>query len=122
VTGVDEPEPELTDDDVRRADRLQRDRSMVEHGRRIGGLPGAMMAGAMIALRDVIEPPRDDRPVAEVEAPSDPHDVDRDGVNLGPDEIGGAANVAVEPQPRRPPVVAGRRRRARPRSGPRGSG
>ena len=110
-----------TDDDslgedvaaVRAAEQADRRRSAIAHGRRIGGTPGAMMAGAMMGLRDVLENPRDERPVAEVEAPSDPFDVDRDGVELAADDLGGDADVAIAPQPRRAPIVPGRRRRAR---------
>ena len=52
------PEPcdELSDDEragLEAAARAARNASMINHGRRIGGLPGAMMAGAMAALRDI---------------------------------------------------------------------
>lgn len=118
MTSVSEPDDESTpeprsDDDVREAEAAERRASAIAHGRRIGGAPGAIMAGAMLALRDILEPPRDDQPVAEVEAPGDPHDVDRDGVALAADELGGDADVAIAPQPRRDPIVTGRRRSRR---------
>ncbi|MBA3604691.1 MAG: hypothetical protein H0W46_01700 [Acidimicrobiia bacterium] len=98
-----------TDEDVRTRSRLARDRSMVEHGRRMAGAPGAMMAGAMIALRDIYEAPKDDQIVAVSETPDEPHDVDRDGVTLSADELGGADDVSVDAQPRRQPVMPARR-------------
>ena len=99
---------------VHAANQLARDRSMVEHGRRIGGVAGAALAGAMIAVRDVYEgkAKRDDGQVV-VDAPSEPHDVDRDGVTLPADEVGGLDDVAVPAQPRRAPVVSARRRSRR---------
>jgi len=102
-----------TEDDVRARNRLARDRSMVEHGRRIAGAPGAMMAGAMIALRDIYEAPKDDQIVAVSESPDEPHDVDRDGVNLSADQLGGADDVTVDAQPRRQPIMPARRRARR---------
>jgi hypothetical protein len=106
------PEPEEIEA-VAEALKAERDRSSVEQGRRIGGLPGAMMAGAMIALRDIYESPKRDDGQVVVDAPSEPHDVDRDGVALTADEIGGADDVAVPAQPRLDPVVSGRRRNRR---------
>ncbi|MET0145019.1 MAG: hypothetical protein ABW328_09575 [Ilumatobacteraceae bacterium] len=99
---------------VQTANDLARDRSMVAAGRRIGGMAGAAVAGAMIAVRDIYEgKPKDDRPVVEVESPTDPHDVDRDGILLESDAIGGALDVAVPPQARQEPIVARRRSRRR---------
>jgi len=105
-----DPAVDVTD---RQAEHTERRRSAIERGRRMAGTPGAMMAGAMMGLRDVLENPRDDRPVAEVEAPSDPFDVDRDGVELAADDLGGDADVAIAAQPRRAPIVPGRRRARR---------
>ena len=99
---------------VHAANQLARDRSSIDHGRRIGGAAGAALAGAMIAIRDIYEgkAKRDDGQVV-VDAPSEPHDVDRDGVTLPAEEVGGLDDVAVPAQPRRPPVVSGRRRSRR---------
>jgi hypothetical protein len=110
IFGPDEEEIEA----LREAAKADRDRSSVEQGRRIGGLPGAMMAGAMVALRDIYEGPKRDDGVVVVDAPSEPHDVDQDGVTLAASELGGPDDVAVPAQPRRPPVVARRRSRRRP--------
>lgn len=98
---------------VMAANQLARDRSMIAAGRRIGGVPGAIVAGAMIAIRDVYEGPKRDEGSVVVDSPSEPHDVDRDGVTLSSDEIGGAQDLAVPAQPRREPVVARRASRRR---------
>jgi hypothetical protein len=109
IFGPEEEEVEA----LREAAKVDRDRSSIEQGRRIGGLPGAMMAGAMIAIRDIYEGPKRDDGVVTVDAPSEPRDVDRDGVELSAEEIGGPADVAVPPQPRVEPITSRRRSRRR---------
>jgi hypothetical protein len=104
-------EHEATEDDVIAREHIARDRSMVRQGRRMAGTPGAMMAGAMIALRDIYEPPRDERIVATAESPTEPVDVDREGVQLPAAEVEGADDLEVPAQPRRAPLVARRRGR-----------
>ncbi len=99
------------------ANKLARDRSMVAYGRRVGGVPGAIVAGAMIAVRDIYEGPKRDDGSVVVDSPSEPHDVDRDGVDLRADDVGGTQDLAVPAQPRRPPVVARRASRRRSRTG-----
>jgi hypothetical protein len=91
------------------ANELARNRSMIAEGRRKAGVAGAMMAGAMIALRDVIEGPKKDDGQVVVDAPSDPVDLDDDGVTLEAEEVGGTHDINVPPQPRRAPIVPGRR-------------
>ena len=98
---------------VKAANELARNQSMVAEGRRKAGAVGAMMAGAMIAIRDIYEGPKRDDGQVVVDAPSEPHDVDRDGVTLPAEEVGGLDDVAVPAQPRRPPVVSSRRRSRR---------
>ena len=44
------------------------------------GVAGAMLAGAMIAVRDILEMPKDDEAVI-IEASSEPEDID-DGMNF----------------------------------------
>ncbi len=100
--------------EVRLADKAARDRSAVEHGRRIGGVVGAAMAGAMIAIRDIVEPAKDDQSVAVSESPDEPHDVDRDGVHLTTDEVGGDVDIAIAALAPKA-VIDGGRRRARRR-------
>lgn len=98
---------------VREAVIAERNASMRERGRKIGGTPGAVMAGMMIALRDIVEaPPRDPGSVV-VDSPTEPVDVDRDGVELGADDVGGADSVFIEAQERRAPIVGRRRARRR---------
>ena len=99
---------------VQAANQLARDRSMIEHGRRIGGVAGAALAGAMIAVRDIYEGPKRDSGQVVVDSPSEPHDVDREGVELTAEDVGGADAVEVPAQPRRPPIMsAATRRRSR---------
>ncbi len=100
---------------LRDAAKAERYQAMRERGRQIGGVPGAMVAGLMIALRDIYDPPpkRDDG-IPMVEVPGDPHDVDRDGMDLAAADIGGGDDVTVAALERRPPIVGargGRRRR-----------
>ena len=87
---------------------------MIAEGRRKGGAVGAAMAGAMIALRDIMEGPKKDEGVVVVDSPTDPIDLDEDGVRLDADEVGSAHDIDVPAQPRRAPIVgrrASRRRR-----------
>ncbi len=62
--------------------------SMIEAGRRKGGVLGAAAAGAMIGLRDVYEgPPKDDGIVVVEESPGDPVDIDLDGISGTVDDV-----------------------------------
>jgi hypothetical protein len=99
---------------LRDAAKAERYQAMRERGRQIGGVPGAMVAGLMIALRDIYDPPpkRDDG-IPMVEAPGDPHDVDRDGMDLAATDIGGDDDVTVAALERRPPIVGSARRKRR---------
>jgi len=55
----------------------------IEAGRRKGGIAGAAMAGAMLSLQEIYQGPiKDDTPVAEVEAPGEPGDIDEDGIDV----------------------------------------
>ena len=70
-------------------------------GRRKGGLAGAAMAGAMLAVSDIIEgPPKEDAPVT-VEASSDPHDLEKDGFGATVDGV----DVEAPPLERLDPVT-----------------
>jgi hypothetical protein len=101
---------------LRDAAKAERYQAMRDRGRQIGGVPGAMVAGLMIALRDIYDPPpkRDDG-IPMVEVPGDPHDVDRDGMDLAAADIGGSDDVTVAALERRPPIVGapGTRRKRR---------
>ncbi len=76
---------ELSEIDLRgieREERLAARRlSSIEAGRRKGGAAGAAMAGAMLALQEIYEGPKDEI-VAEVEASGEPGDIDRDGIDV----------------------------------------
>ena len=62
--------------------------SMIEAGRRKGGVMGAVVAGAMIGLRDVYEgPPKQDDIVIEIESSGEPTDIDVDGIAGTVDEV-----------------------------------
>ena len=49
-------------------------------GRRKGGLAGAAMAGAMLAIQEIYEGPKKDEMVAVSESPGEPGDIDKDGI------------------------------------------
>jgi hypothetical protein len=81
--------------------------SAIAAGRRKGGVAGAAMAGAMLAISEIVEgPPKDDAPVT-VEASSDPHDLDKDGFDAN---VGGV-DVAAPPLEPLDPVVDRKPRR-----------
>ena len=95
------------------ANEVARDNAMRERGRKIGGAAGAALAGAMIAIRDIYEGPPKDEGSVVVDSPTEPEDVDRDGVALAADEVGGDHDLAVPAQPRRAPIVGRRTSRRR---------
>ncbi len=95
---------------MRDAYLAERNRSMRDRGRQIGGVPGAMVAGLMIALRDIYETPKRDDGAVVVDSPSEPHDVDRDGLDLDAGDIGSDADIRIDAQIRRPPIGQARRR------------
>jgi hypothetical protein len=81
--------------------------SAIAAGRRKGGVAGAAMAGAMMAVAEIYEgPPKEDAPVT-VEASSDPTDIDRDGVDVTVGEVD-VSSPALE---RIDPVVGDQRKR-----------
>lgn len=92
---TDETPPGFPDVDDIDVDRIEAEEavaarrvSMIEAGRRKGGVFGAAAAGAMIGLRDIYEGPRDDDDIViEVEAPSDPTDIDVDGIAGSVDDV-----------------------------------
>ncbi len=59
--------------------------SAIEAGRRKGGAAGAAMAGAMLAISDIIEGPRNDEIVAVSESPDEPDDIDTAGITVSLD-------------------------------------
>jgi hypothetical protein len=86
--------------------------AMVKRAQRKAGVAGAIVMGAMVAIRDVLEEPPKTDPVT-VEASSDPHDVDADGISIDVQRNGEDLTVASPPLAPLPPRV---RRRSRPRT------
>ena len=103
-----EVDPEASSDAVHEAflareeERLAAARiSAIAAGRRKGGVAGAAMAGAMMAVAEIYEgPPKEDAPVT-VESSSDPTDLDKDGVDVTVGEV----DVSAPPLERLDPVV-----------------
>ncbi|MFN3258385.1 MAG: hypothetical protein ACE37B_22115 [Ilumatobacter sp.] len=62
--------------------QAQRRLSAIEAGRRKGGVAGAAMAGAMVALSEIYEGPKRDEIVAVSESPDEPTDIDADGIRV----------------------------------------
>jgi hypothetical protein len=83
--------------------------SSIEAGRRKGGVAGAAMAGAMLALRDIYEGPTKEEIPIEVEASGEPHNLDRDGVNLTVDGV----DVSAPALERKAPLSAPKARSSR---------
>jgi len=86
VPETDDRQPR-TDDELLAGRLVEEERaaqhrlSMIEAGRRKGGVLGAAAAGAMLGIRDVYEgPPKEDDIVIVSEAPGDPEDIDVDGI------------------------------------------
>lgn len=85
-----------------RAERAERDERLamrrlsgIEAGRRKGGLVGAAMAGAMLAVHDIYEGPPLDVDIVEVsESPDEPGDIDTDGIEVS---VGGVDVWAPPP-------------------------
>ena len=78
---VDESEWQRAEDEALAERRV----SSIEAGRRKGGVMGAAMAGAMLAIQEIYEGPQKDEMVAVSESPDEPGDIDKDGilVNVG---------------------------------------
>ena len=89
------------------AEQLAQQRlSAIAAGRRKGGIVGAGMAGAMLAVAEIYEgPPKEDAPVT-VEASSDPTDIDKDGVDVSVGDV----DVSAPPLERIDPVIDKRRK------------
>ncbi|NND75428.1 MAG: hypothetical protein HKN44_10525 [Ilumatobacter sp.] len=71
----------------------------IEAGRRKGGVAGAAMAGAMLALREIYERPLDDDVTIVSESPDQPKDIDTDGIDVSVGDV----DVWAPPPGRRHP-------------------
>jgi len=80
------------------------DHTTVRRTRARYGVLGAPMAGAMLALRDILEKPKDDAAVV-VEASSDPVDLDEHGITVPLDQ-GLAAKAPPQLRPPADPAAA----------------
>jgi hypothetical protein len=68
----------------------------IEAGRRKGGIAGAAMAGAMLAVQEIYEGPPLDTDIVEVaESPNEPGDIDTDGIEV---TVGGVDVWAPPPR------------------------
>lgn len=76
--GIDESEWQRAEEEARAARRV----STIEAGRRKGGVAGAAMAGAMLALQEIYEGPKKDDMIAVSESPDEPGDIDEDGITV----------------------------------------
>ena len=76
--GIDESEWQRAEDEALARRRL----STIEAGRRKGGVAGAAMAGAMLALQEIYEGPKKDDMIAVSESPDEPGDIDEDGITV----------------------------------------
>ena len=104
------PEPEQDDDsyfaDYEEQLAAQR-ASSIAAGRRKAGLAGAAMAGAMLAISEIIEGPPKDEGAVTVEASSDPHDLEKEGFGATVDGV----DVEAPPLERLDPVTNRKPRR-----------
>lgn len=82
-TLVDESEWQRIEDEALAARRV----SAIAAGRRKGGVAGAAMAGAMLALQEIYEGPKKDEMVAVSESPDEPGDIDKDGIYVTVGEV-----------------------------------
>jgi hypothetical protein len=79
----------------------------IAEGRRKGGLAGAAMAGAMLAVSDIVEGPKKDEAPVVVEASSDPLDLEKDGFGATVGDV----EVEAPPLERVDPVSTRKSRR-----------
>jgi hypothetical protein len=92
---------------------------LVKRAQKKAGFAGAVVMGAMVAMRDILEEERKTDPVT-VESSSDPHDIDTDGVHVDVETDDGDMTVGTDPLPpmpeRRPSMQARRRPRTHKRT------
>lgn len=77
----------------------ERRTSSIEAGRRKGGVAGAAMAGAMLAISEIYEGPKSDEIVAVSETPDEPGDIDKDGIRV---DVGDVSVESVLPETEEP--------------------
>jgi hypothetical protein len=84
---VDEDAWQRTEDEAKEDEEAERRLSMIEAGRRKGGVMGAAMAGAMMALQEIYQGPQKDEMVAVSESPDEPGDIDKDGILISVGDV-----------------------------------
>jgi hypothetical protein len=77
---VDEHAWQRIEDEAKEDEEAALRLSAIEAGRRKGGVVGAAMAGAMMALQEIYQGPQKDDMVAVSESPDEPGDIDKDGI------------------------------------------
>ncbi len=84
--------------------------TMIKRARQHGGIGGAIIAGAMIAMRDILEGPPKEPSAVVVDAASEPGDIDADGISV---KVASTLVVSppLPPLPVRTPAPRRRRRR-----------
>jgi hypothetical protein len=65
--------------------------SVMRRARERGGSGGALLAGAMLGLRDALEGPKKEQIAIVVDAPTEPIDVDEEGIRIDFDDTSVAA-------------------------------
>ncbi|MGE0000323.1 MAG: hypothetical protein AB7R77_27620 [Ilumatobacteraceae bacterium] len=91
-------------------DQLDAEAAMIAAARRRHGSFGAVVAAGMLGFEKLLgRKPREEAPIV-VDAPSEPVDIDSDGISLAVDEM---TTVVAPPLPRVPPTPAPSRRRRR---------
>jgi hypothetical protein len=77
--------------------------AMIDTARRRHGVAGAILASGMLALDEALglRPPKEEAPII-VASPTDPLDIDNDGINVPIDD---STSAYAPPQPRSEPPV-----------------
>lgn len=95
--------------------QIARERAMVDAARRRAGEGGAILAAMMIGLQKVYDPGYKEPAVEVQQSPTEPEDLDADGIMLSAEFVGGANDVGVPPLPLRSPYAPKPSRRSRRR-------
>jgi hypothetical protein len=112
----DDPDHGIDDEDVLPEDLhatsepADAEAAMIAAARRRHGSLGAVVAAGMLGFEKLLgRKPREEAPIV-VDAPSEPVDIDSDGISVAVDDL---TTVVAPPLPRVPPTPAPSRRRRR---------
>lgn len=78
---------------------------IVAHARQRHGVAGALLAGAMVGLQQVLDPRTREQLAVVVEAPGEPGDIDRTGITVASDD---GLVVHTPPPGERPGMISQR--------------